>query len=423
MRKGVVITRGKVGANVSGSPFKVCGLLATGVDVTGTGMLDLATTYKLTSVADAEAIGLNAAYDTANNVVVYQHIVDFYDENPEGILWLRVQAQTVTLADLVDDTGLVYAKKLLIDADGAIYKLGIAWNPPATGYSETSTDGINTEVRAALDKCQALHQWSLDTFRECHIVLEGRGYGGNATTAVSLRALPATPSGIISNDKVSLVIAQDYDFAATLTGLAQKYAAVGKLLGTLSACDLNQDCGEVDSFNLTRETRNRWKTAGLSNHTKVKDSDASLDTLDSKGYIFADTYSGISGYRWNGDHVCAPITVDADGNMNEFSIKYGQVMIHATRELRKRLLPQVRKVKPYDQATGHMAPGVVKDLEARGDDVFDDFKASGWITDGKTIVDPASDIVVLQTVNASFNLVPYGTIGRINGTINLKKTL
>lgn len=419
MRKGPDIKRGDIGANVSGKPFKTSGLLATGVAVAG--KLTLGTVYTLYSVQDAESLGLNAAYDTSNNVVLYQHIVDFYDECGAGIpFYLLVVAQTVTIDTLVDPAETDYAKKLIQEGDGVIYNLGVAFNPEV-GYTETHTDGLNSDVRAAIAKAQALWQWSTDTDREVQIVLEGRGIEGTAATALNLRAIPASPSGIEENDKVSIVIGQDYDFAETLTGHAQKYAGVGKALGTIAACEVNQDIGEVGTFNLTKSTKNRWKVAGLSNHVKVKTAEAELDTYDTKGYIFADTYQGVSGYRWNGDHVCAPVIVDEDDNMNEHSIKLGRTANHVKRELRKQLLPPVRSVKPSDPQTGKMAQPIVKWLEGIGDDVFDDLAAEGYLTEGRTIIDPDSDIQVAKEVLADYEFVPYGTIEKISGKLNVKK--
>lgn len=422
MRSGATITRGKQGASVAGKPWRVSCLLTTGVAVAG--KLALGTVYKLTSVNDCDALGLNAAYDTTNNVVVYQHIADFYDEGNEGVpLYLMVVAQSVTLAQMLDDTGNIYAKKLAAEAAGTTYIMAVGFNP-ATGYTETMADGINAEVRAGIAKAQALWQWSVDNFREFSIILEGRAYGGNQTTAADLRALPATPSGIESNHKVTVCIGQDYDFAHTLSGLAQKYAGIGKLLGTWAAADLNQDVSEVgdDTRSLTKAAKGRWKTAGLSNHTRIDDSatDAQLSTLDTKGYVFADLYVGVSGYRWNGDHVCAPKIIDAEGNMNEFKMALGRTMNHASRMLRSAMLPFVHSRVDTDITTGNMTVGAVKFLEGKGDEVFEDMKADGHCADGETIVDPLSDVKIAEEVNVSFNLFPVGYAGKITGIINLK---
>lgn len=417
-RKGVIISRGAVGANVSGKPWQTVGLLTTGVAVSGG--LTLGTVYKLTSVADAEDLGLNNDYDVDENVVIYQHIVDFYDDarNEGKSFYLLVVAQTNFIDDLVDVSSDNFAKKIIREANGEIYSLAVGFNP-ASGYTETATDGLNADVRAAIVKAQALWEWSLDNFMEVQIALEGRNITSTASSALDLRAIPASPSGIEYDDKVTIVIGQDWDFAETLSGLAQKYAGIGKWLGTRAAADLNQDIGEVESFNLTQTAKGRWVTAGLSNHVKVKDI-TTLDTYHTKQYVFADTYVGVSGYRWNGDYVCAPVVVDADGNMNEHTGSLGLTMNYASRRLRAQLLPEVRKVKPVDPATGKLSIGTIKYLEGKGNEVFEDMSSDGHIVVGQTIVDKDSPVQEEGEVNASFNLVAYSTIAQINGTINNK---
>ncbi|OSZ79277.1 hypothetical protein CAP35_13775 [Chitinophagaceae bacterium IBVUCB1] len=423
MLKKTNITRGVPGPNVSGEPFRVGGLITTGIAVVGG--VQLNTSYRLTSPADAEALLLNSAYDltSSNNMVVYRHIVDYYDEAPEGTaFWLRLAPQATTLANLIDDANIEFARKLIVDANGEIYNLAIGFNP-ASGYSETLTDGINADVRAAISKCEALYAWSVDNMREVYIALEGRGLGTNAASCADLRALPASPSGLQRNEHVTLVVGQDWDFAETLTGHARKYAGVGKYIGTIGACNLAQDPGEVASFNLTREKNSRWVTAGLSNHVKNKDQEAMLATLDTKSYVFADTHPETTGYRWNGDHTCTPIVVDSNDNMNEHKGTYCRVMNYTTRRLRAQLTQEVRTTISANPATGKMTVGVQKYLTGKGNDVFDDLVASGYISGGETYVDGNSDIFVAQQVNYSFDVVPLGTIAKIQGKINLKTSI
>lgn len=434
MLEGVNISRGAVGPNVSGDPFRVSGFITTGVSVVDG--LQVGTVYTLFNLEDAHSLGLNADYDIDNEVVVYQHIVDFYDdvENIGLPFWLLVAPQTVevetvdvpvTIDDLVDVANLQYAKKLIIEAEGAIYNLGVGFNPPE-GYTDTQLDGMNADVRAAIAKAQALWAWSVSTYREVQIILEGRAIGGTASSALNLAAIPDTPTGIQMNDKVSIVIGQDWTFAETLTGLAQKYAGVGKMLASLSKIDLNQDPGEVETQNLSKPNAQpgpRWTVAGLSNHVKVKDAEAQLATYHTKHYIFADIYQGISGNRWNAAWVCAPVVIDAQDNMNEHSISLGRTMNHASRELRKQLLLEVRKVKPVDVNTGKLSTGSIKYLEGKGNEVFERMETAGHIVTGVTRVDPNSDVQVAGEVDAVFNAVCYSTIAKINGTLNNKSRL
>lgn len=422
--KGTNIAKGQTGPNISGEPFKISGLLTTGIAVAD--KLTLGAVYTLNSEKDCAALGLDKDYDVDNNVVVYEHIEEYFrmarktlPRNRAPKLYLMVADQdTVMIDDLVDVANAQYAKKLITEADGEIHNLMVGFNP-AAGYVETVTDGINTDVRAAIVKAQALHEWAAESSRPVQIYLEGRAYDGDQVAALDLRAIPGNPSGILEADKVSIVIAQDYGFAETLSGLAQLHAAIGTFGGTMAACDLNQHPGEVETFNITDELAGKWLVAGLSSHEKVKDIEATLETLTAKGYIFADTYVDVSGYRWNDDATCTPIIVDSEGNMNQHTISYGRPFDYARRLLNKALLTQVKKVKPVN-SNGKMPTGVIKDLDGLGKDVFDDMVAEGWISSGEMFTDPDSDILVAKQVDAEFYIIPYGNIGFINGTLNLR---
>jgi hypothetical protein len=67
------------------------GLLANGVAVTGGAQLG--TIYHLKGVSEAVTLGLNAAYDTTNTVLVYEHINEFFRINPNGDLYLMLVGQ------------------------------------------------------------------------------------------------------------------------------------------------------------------------------------------------------------------------------------------------------------------------------------------------------------------------------------------
>lgn len=416
---GVNIDKGKMGPNIAGKPFRQSSLVTTGVAVVG--KLTLGTVYRLVSVEDCKDLGLNADYDQTNNVVVFEHISEFYRQpKNEGVpLFLQVNSQATTLATMIDDVTFQYCKKVIIEAKGEVHNMAIGFNPD-DDYTETLVDGINSEVRAAIVKAQGLAEWAYQTFRPINILLECRGMGTSATTALNLRAVPATPSGIFEADMVSLVAGQDYGFADSLDGLAKKHAAIGTALGVLASCEVNQNIAEVEPFNLTDEIRGKWLVAGLSNHVTVTDQESSLGTFTQKGYIFADTYVGISGYRWNDDPTCTPIKIDADGNMNTHTIGYGRTMNFVSRRMRAKLLPFVKKVKPVDPRSGKMTVGTRKELESAGNDAIEEMASKGWLSGGSTSVDPDSDILVEKTVEFGYNIVPYGTLKQLNGSANLK---
>lgn len=419
--RGVIINKGTTGASVDNNDG-TSGLLLNGVAVAATESVagvELGKGYKLTKLQDAVDLGIDAAYDTSNNVRVYRHISEFYRMAGEGtVLYIMLCAQTKTPVAMITD----HSKALIAFADGEIRYLAIGYNP-STGYTAAYIDGLETPIRECLDECQALHDWTWETDRPCNVIIEGRGMNGLAASMVNLRHIEVS-GNVMSYGNTSVCIGQDWDYAATLTGFAQNFADIGTLLGSRAYLPCNRNIGEVETMNITSTKKSIWLTAGLSNHSKIADMETSLETLDEKGYVFAISYTGIAGYRWNNDHVCAPEVVDADGYMNESTMAYGATMGKGARKLRTKLLPKVKTTVPVDTSTGLLPTGIVKYFEGLGDAALAEMIAAGEISGGKTTVDATSNLLSGdKTLKVSFVIVPTGTINEIVGTINLKSTL
>lgn len=419
MARGVAINKGTVGANVEnldGCSAILCNGVAVAPSVGVLGVV-LGQTYLLKKVKDAEALGINAAYDTANSVRVYRHITEFYRMAGEGTkLYICIGAQTKTPTQLITD----YAHLMVAFAKGDIAYFGVAYNPVNATYTPTYVDGLEADIRSVIPTAQELHDWSWDTDRPLNVFIEARGIKRPAVSMLDLKGIIVSTVLQYYNN-VTLCCGQDWDYAETLTGNAQKYADLGTLLGTKASIQVNQNIGEVETLDISDSKKLVWVQAGLSDHTKIVDDETELDTLDEKGYVFGISYTGIAGYRWNDDHVCAAEVIDENENMNVNTIAHGATLNKAARKLRQKLLPKVKTTVPVDPATGKLPTGMVKYYEGIGNTAFAEM--SGEISSGETIVDPASDLMSGdKTLLVSFNVVPTGCIGSITGTINLKKS-
>ncbi|HAP94544.1 MAG TPA: hypothetical protein DCP54_02090, partial [Chryseobacterium sp.] len=307
------------------------------------------------------------------------------------------------------------AKQLLVSANGTIKQLGIAVNLEASA-TVTLLNGFPTDVYNSLAVAKALEEWSEDNFMPVTVFIEGHHWSGTAASSAELRDL----ENLSAEGVAGLVIGQDYDVAAAKTGHAQKYGFVGTVLGVTASCTVEQNIGENETKNLTSESKKLLVNPGLSNHVKNSDQYASLQTLEDKGYIFGVTYTGMAGVRLNNDHVCAPVVLDADNNINEHTIAFGRVGKKARRGLRSAYLPKVKTNWTVDESTGKLSPGTIVALEDIGDNVFADMVKRGEITYGNTTVDPNSDLIVEKILKVSYVIVPKGSIGEISGFINLK---
>jgi hypothetical protein len=221
------------------------------------------------------------------------------------------------------------------------------------------------------------------------------------------------------NEKVTVVAGQDWDYADGLGwAMGKKFADVGTFLGVIASQAWNRNPGEVETQNLMNADLEVWMTGGLSNHKKYSEVYSDLPTLDTKGYVFPIRYQGLSGYWFNGGHVCAPIVVDQEGNMNQHTIYYSHTYDEAKRALRLTYLEEVKK--PVEVEDGKLPNAMVRYYDAVGNNVFESMAGRSLISGGQTFTDPESDMLVAKQLNVSFSVTPTGSINEIVGTINLK---
>lgn len=403
------IKKGKVGANRLDNDRRVSAIIVGSPVIPA---LAFKKTVQFYGVYDAEQNGITAEFDKTNNVNVYRHVREFYRMAGEGVpLNFMAVAQTETLQSIAEDIAGDKLKRLLIDSDYKVRQLAIALNPTVL---DVAVDGLIPDVFGSIPLAQGAANWSYDQFMPTHIFLEGYGLSGLASVVPDLRDIDN-----VEATKVTMVIGQDWQYAETKTGDAQKFADVGTILGVCAAAAINQNIGDNEAFDLMDANKSAWMVPGLSNHKTNKEVYAELQTFEDKGYVFGVAYPGLAGIRINNDHVCAPIKIDAEGNMNEHTIAYGRVMDDCARQLRTAYLPKVKKTYPVD-AVGLLPTGVRVGLETIGDTIFTDMKNAVEISAGKTTIDPSSDLLVAKELKVAFDVQPTGVLGFLNGTINLK---
>lgn len=409
----VKIKKGKIGANRLDNTRSVSALVVSSPVLP---LLDYKKTVQLYGLFDAEQYGIVEAFDTTNNVNVYRHIREFYRMAGEGTeLNLMVVAQSETLQTITEDTAGDKLKQLLIDADFKVRQVAVALNPIDDEENPlVPVDGLVPDVFGAIPLAQGLAEWAYNHFMPTHIFLEGYQLGGLASVVPDLRDIEN-----VEATKVTMVIGQDWQYAETKTGIAKKFADVGTVLGVCAAAAINQNIGDNEAFNLMDATKSAWMVPGLSSHEKNKDVYQQLQTFETKGYVFGLSYAGLAGIRINNDHVCAPIKIDSEGNINEHTIAYGRVMDDCARQLRTAYLPKVKKTYAVN-AQGKLPTGTRVGLETIGDTIFTDMKNAVEISKGKTTIDPESDLIIAKELKVNFNVQPTGTLGYLNGTINLK---
>lgn len=368
----------------------ISGLLANGVDVSGG--VQIGTPYRLASIQDALALLIDEAYDTTNNVLVYEHIKEFFRINSNGDLWLMLLPKAENFKDMVDPAKEANALKLLQAAGGAIRQLGVAYNPAVTVADDTA-------LVAAIAKAQELAVYAYSVHMPVEIILEGKGY--DLEDAVDFRSLNA--------EGVTVMVGQSLSVANT--GGNETYAAVGTLLGAVSKAAVNENVGWVQEFNVMGGS---LQAAAISGVAYQNIGQGKLNTLNDEGAVFFRTHIGRPGYYFNDSHTCTDLLSDYA------YIEMNRTIHKAVRLVREALLPRVNSPVLIDAENGTLSPEVIKSIENDGNRALEAMLSNQEVSAMDVYVDPAQNILATSELQVSFSLVPTGTARQINVTIGFE---
>jgi hypothetical protein len=413
--------RGGLGRR-SPSTDGVCGLICGGVAVAG--KIALGEIKKLIQVSDAEDLGINAAYDSTNEILVYQHIKNFFRYNPNGTLYLmlvtrKAAATGVSMTDMCDTANDHLKKLLTYEEEGVkvIRNAGVVLNPDLATYVSTLTSGLDGDVVTAIPKAQELVEGlRAQQIYVDNIMLEGREANGTIATMLDLRAQ--------ASEYVSVVIAADPAVQALDVSYA-KYADVGSALGMLSVRKVNECLGSVDiankpdakkgseNYSLTDKVNGVYLSAAISSGVLYKDLTAAEKTsLEQKGYIYAGSYEGYQGVYFNDSHTCIEVADDYA------YIEDNRVWNKAVRYLRKALMPIMKGNVDIDPATGYISSSTIAFFEQKAQKEVGKMATDGEISGQPEIyIDPKQDVVSASKVLLSLSYIRKGVLRKLEANV------
>lgn len=414
--KGVIVRKKIPPTGVRTTADGISGLVAHAVAVPSTFVLG--TTYKLFSLRDAESLGITESYDDTNNLLLWYHIKEYYEETSLDAgtpLYIMGVAQSVSFVAMVEDTGIAYGKKMMQDAKGEIKQLGFAYNP--ISYTPTLLNGVDADLITAVGKAQLLHDFSIDNAMPLNVVLEGKNGFSTPAAMQDFRAI----SGVKASN-VAVCFGQDFD-KADAKAIWNKHAAVGTLLGSIAARRVNESCGWVEVGNIQDVPRNRWVKPAFSNHVLIDVHKASWQVLENKSVIFPITYANADGVFWNSDYTCANPEVDTEGYINEWNFAYGRTLNKAIRAVYAALLPSVKSPQPVNPATGKLDIGVIASFKGKALARIDADMANE-ISGRDVFIDKNSDLINSpRELKAGVVVVPFGSTDSIRVDVALKKSI
>jgi hypothetical protein len=390
------LSNGNLGRNAP-SEDSVAGLIVSGVAVAGQFALgDILGPF--TSLADAEALTINAAYDSTNTCLAFQHIKEFYDHAPAGSrLYVMVVAKTVTM-NTICDPAATHAKKLLSQTGGVIRMLGITRVPDAA-YVPTYTGQFEQDLLDAITKLNLLYTEEFNAQRPFSAFIEGRNFQGTVSSITNLRATngPNAPH-------VAVVLGQD-NTVATAAAHAAKYASVGIALGCAAAVPVQRNIGRVKNGPV------KVVRASLSNGALMSTiSDVNQNTLDTNGYVFFRQHVGLAGFYFNDDHTAAPVTND----YAQFT--YSRTVNKAVRIAYTTYVNELLDEVLVDATTGKLSTAVIKHYQG----ILESAILSNMIDEisGVTVaVDANQNVLSTGQVKVVLSIVPVGTVRKIQVTI------
>lgn len=377
--------------------------------------------YRLLSPDDAEAIGINSAYDANNDILVKYHIDEFFRLAPDAELYIMGVAQGTTQSEMVNKTTGKLRELIMSDeANRKIRYCGTVLNP-ATSYSPSVTDNIDADVINAV----AVGQKLIDDLFAGQIyidgiLIEGRNFGSNISSATDLRTLNA--------GNISVCIGSD----PAIQSLSFEYvgtACVGAALGMLAVRDLSENLGSVDiknkpankkgqqSYPLTSNTK--FLSSALSGGTKTSTLTlAQLKDLTAKGYIFTGTYEGFAGVFFNNAPTCTELASDYA------YIENNRIWNKAARVTRATLIPKMKSTVKLDTDTGYIRSSSASGLEAVVNQALKtQMIDTDLCSDAICFINPNQSVSNDEPLNVRVKVVKDGIIHAMSVDIGLTDTI
>lgn len=382
---------------VSPSIDAVSGLLMPVPAAATGGTYTLGNVYRLSSAADAVAMGVDSAYDTANDVNAYQSIMEFFRVNPRATLYIMFVTNATTRAAMFQTALYQDALKLVGEANGTINQLAVACNPSAT-----ITDYV-VELTAVVGAAQTFAEHCRENARPLHVIIEGYG---TFTSGINLTTMNAP--------QVSVMFGQNDGYYQTSV-LAKLHTAIGIALGVVSLAKVNENIGWVGSFNLQA---GEFQAARLGGGLISQLSQANADTADANGWIFFKTYTDYPGIYMTDSHTATAVTDDFS------KIEYNRTWNKASRLIRAAELPFVNSPINVDPETGFIDPITVANLEAVGNRALKPMFTAGEISgpdpqgpNPPVQINPEQDVLSDPNIDINVSIVPTGTARTLTNNI------
>jgi len=367
--------------------------------------------YRLASVEDAEALGIDADYDSETQSAHYQ-IEQFFRMNPSGDLFIMGTKANEAVAEVVEDLSaspqvvgvpavaatayndvVSKAKAMQEEANGAIRQMAVIFSGTVSEFG--TVQGESTSTTKAVQAAQTEANNAYKDYMPFEIILEGKKFDVDA--AIDLKELNA--------ENVSVVVAMDAEKAKTYTDSA----AVGMVLGAVSKAKVSENIAWIQKFNVSGEGFGKAAFVGGKEVKTI----GTLNTLNDSKYIFARTHTGLPGVYFNDSHTCTLGTSDFTYIENNRTIN------KAVRLLRTALLPRLAMAIQVN-SNGNLQQSVTKSFENLCRAALEGMVSNQEVSAFDVYVDPKQNILATSELKIKAEVTPVGTARRISVDLGFK---
>ena len=337
------------------------------------------------SVEQAEQLGIAKASTTTG--IMHYHISEFFRVQNSGAtgLYVGVFAVPGGAYDFAEVT------TLRDFAEGKIRQVGVYVTSVAFASSQvTSLQAIATASGTAKKPIS-------------NIV-----YAPDISGTTDLATLPDLR--LLTASNVTVCIGQDAgnEGAALYATATKSITCMGALLGAISLAKVSESIAWVGKFNVAATELDK---IAFANGTLFKTlTDAAVDAINTKGYVFLRKLVGIDGSYFNDSFTSTTITSDYA------TIENNRTIDKAIRNIRTALLPDLNRPLFVDSA-GKLANETIEYFSTLSGRPLEQMKNERDLSEFKVTIDPNQNVLSTSKLVVAVQLVPVGVARAIEVNI------
>ena len=371
----IVLANGQLGGTIQTNDG-IVGMVLTGKTETGYVVGTPILVTSMTAVADA-------GITKVENGFAYKNLVEFYNQAGSGAqLYLMLVPNTMTVADMADNTNANGVKKLLDYAGGKIKVVGLMSDDVAIaagGGVITVTNGLNEDVYIAASNMAVTAEQYFYNHKPLRVIIGGTSYSGVAADLQDMRAGT-------TNNRTAILIGDTKGGAGACLGMA---------MGVVASVPVQRKISRVRSGAL----KNNAAYLGTGTYESLAGTSTVIASL---GYITFTTYANTSGYFFSGDPMCAATTDDYSMLARGRVIDKAHILAYTT-------FVQVVDDEVPVNTDGTLDAGFCKWLSQQiVNQINNTMTANKEISNISCYIDPAQNILSTNLLNVVLSITPVG---------------